>query len=302
MRVRSVGALGAALVLGLSFGASRDAPQQAVFLQSHRWQMDDPAFGGFSGIEIGAGGDSFTAISDRGHIARGRIDREAGRIGAVTARLDPLLETTGAPLAEDITDAEGLAAAPGGLVFISFEGTDRVLAYTGAAPDQLPRPPGLADMHPNAGMETLAIDADGALYAIPERSGALNQGFPVWRFRDGGWDNPFAIPRRAGFLPVGADFGPDGRFYLLERGFNGFGFRSRVRAFTIDGDRLTGEETLLTTRTRRHDNLEGLSVWRDATGRIRLTLISDDNFRAFQRTEIVEYALPKTLASAPASP
>ena len=47
----------------------------------------------------------------------------------------------------------------------------------------------------------------------------------------------------------------------------------------------------------RHDNLEGLAVWRDDSGAIRLTMISDDNFNLLQRTELVEYAVPETLAS-----
>lgn len=42
----------------------------------------------------------------------------------------------------------------------------------------------------------------------------------------------------------------------------------------------------------RHDNLEGLSVWRDAQG-LRLTMVSDDNFMFFQRTEFVEYRVGK---------
>jgi len=41
-----------------------------------------------------------------------------------------------------------------------------------------------------------------------------------------------------------------------------------------------------------HDNLEGVSVWRDADGALRATLVSDDNFRFLQQTEIVEYLLP----------
>jgi hypothetical protein len=46
----------------------------------------------------------------------------------------------------------------------------------------------------------------------------------------------------------------------------------------------------LETVPRTHDNLEGIAVWRDAEGFIRLTMISDDNGRApFQRTEFVEY-------------
>ena len=74
---------------------------------------------------------------------------------------------------------------------------------------------------------------------------------------------------------------------MLERDFLGIGFRSRVRRFDLTGG---NEQVLLETRLRAHDNLEGISVWQDEQG-LRMTLISDDNFRAFQRTEIVEYRL-----------
>ena len=52
-----------------------------------------------------------------------------------------------------------------------------------------------------------------------------------------------------------------------------------------------GVEVLLTTVTGTHDNLEGLTVWKDAAG-LRATMISDDNFRFFQQTQIVDYRLP----------
>ena len=39
------------------------------------------------------------------------------------------------------------------------------------------------------------------------------------------------------------------------------------------------------------DNLEGLSVWIENTGELRLTLISDDNYQRFQKTQIVEFRL-----------
>ena len=80
--------------------------------------------------------------------------------------------------------------------------------------------------------------------------------------------------------------------YVLERHFAGIGgFASRVRRFTLSGDRIAREETLLETPLGAHDNLEGIAVWRGAGGRLRLTMISDDNFRFFQRTEFVEYAV-----------
>ncbi len=70
------------------------------------------------------------------------------------------------------------------------------------------------------------------------------------------------MPSRAGvsFWPVGADFGPDGRFYLLERHLSGiFGFQSRVRSFRIDGNRISDERVVLRTATGTHDNLEGIA-------------------------------------------
>ena len=76
--------------------------------------------------------------------------------------------------------------------------------------------------------------------------------------------------------------------YVLERSFNGLAFGSRVRRFGLDG---SGGETLVETQTGTRDNLEGIAVWRDETGLI-VTMISDDNFNWFQRTEIVEYRLP----------
>ena len=97
---------------------------------------------------------------------------------------------------------------------------------------------------------------------------------------------PFSVTRPDAFVPVGADIGPDGLFYLLERDFTGIGFRSRVRRFDMTGGQA---ETLFQTGTNTYDNLEGLSVWRDATGAIRLTMVSDDNFKFFQQTQIVEY-------------
>ena len=64
-----------------------------------------------------------------------------------------------------------------------------------------------------------------------------------------------------------------------------------MRVFDIAGKTVTGGEVLIQTNAGVHDNLEGLSVWRDRTGAIRLTMVSDDNFNLFQRTEIVEYIL-----------
>jgi len=69
------------------------------------------------------------------------------------------------------------------------------------------------------------------------------------------------------------------------------GFSSRVRRFDLGPEGLTDEATLLETAFGSSDNFEGISVWRDAEGRTRVTLIADDNFFALQSTAIAEYVL-----------
>lgn len=261
--------------------------------------MNDPLFGGISGIHVFPGGLRFAAITDRGAWSEGRIARDGqGRITGVTAAPWRLLRATGiTPLAEGRNDSEGLAIAADGTAYVSFEGRSaaRVLRYArldGPA-QNLPLHPDFPRMQMNSSLEALAIGPDGTLYTLPERSGREDRPFPVYRFRGGVWDQPFALPRRDAFLPVAADIGPDGRFYLLERDFRGLsGFASRVRRFELTPRGPVAERELLRTPPGTHDNLEGLSVWRDGGGRLIGTMVSDDNFRFFQRTEIVEYALP----------
>ena len=181
------------------------------------WDRAEPTFGGFSGIELDDGGTDLWTLSDRGTLYRGQVVRDDdGRIVAITASAAPLTDETGEPLAPDWTDAEGLARAPDGSLFVSFEGEHRVWRY----PPGSNRAEGIAGaaafdrMQPNSSLEALALDASGRLYTLPERSGRHDRPFPVFRLDAGGWVQPFDIPRVGPFLPVGADIGPDsiGRF------------------------------------------------------------------------------------------
>lgn len=286
---------GVFLVLGLQGSASQTHP--AGFLSSFPWLMEDANFGGLSAIEMAGDGQSFLAVTDRGAWTRGTVTRDAeGRITAIDATPMRLLRGRfEAPLDDGRNDSEGLAIAADGTVYISFENVARVLRYDridGPAAN-LDTPPEFSALQRNSAFEALAIAPDDTLYTLPERSGKLDRPFPIWRYRGGTWDQPFGLRRDGGFLAVGADIGPDGRFYLLEREFHGLtGFASRVRSFSLSGSGLGDERTEFTSSVGQHDNLEGISVWRDAQGYIRLTMISDDNFYFFLGTDIVEYRLP----------
>ena len=283
------------LAVGLQGSAAGNYP--AVFLSSYRWSADDGLLGGVSGIDLMDDGTTFVAISDAGAITQGRFQRdENGLISGIEAAPMRLMRGAGeAPLIPGRRDAEGLAVAPDGTIYVSFEGPARVLAYDGidGAARNLPDAISFGRMQTNAALEALAIDDKGRIYTMPERSGGEDKPFPVFRYDGSEWSQPFAIPREGRFLPVGADFGPDDRLYVLERDFQGVaGFANRVRAFTLDGDKITATETILQTSLGAYINLEGLSVWRDEQGRIRLTMVSDDNYRFYLAQDVVEYALP----------
>ncbi|MGR3320890.1 MAG: esterase-like activity of phytase family protein [Pseudooceanicola sp.] len=252
----------------------------------------DTGIGGLSGIDLEPDGENVVLLSDRGEILRGRLLREGGALTAFALAGRSMIEPPDAAfLGGEEMDSEGIALRFDGTLMISFEGRNFVAAHDGAA-RALPAPPAFAAMQINSGLEALAIDPEGRPVTLPERSGHVKRPFPVFRMdHDGTWHEIAQITRSAGFLPVGADYGPDGRFYLLERTFNITGFQTRVRAFAELAGTVAGD-VVLQTGAGRHDNLEGIAVWRGAEGAIRLTMVSDDNFNRFQRTEIVEYRLP----------
>lgn len=264
----------------------------AEHLGSFTWTPGWDGAGGYSALWLDDDGTGFVALSDRGHWLRGRLRRAGG--GAVTgvevATRGDLLRSTGEALQGDEADAESIARA-GDAFYVAFEGAHRVMRYPdiAAPPERMPQSPAFARLQDNSGLEALAADDAGRLYAIPERSGAQARPFPVWRFEDRRWDRPFSLRRDGPYLVSGADIGPDGRLYVLERHFAILGFRTRVRSFDLTG----GDERLvLETALGTHDNLEGIEVWRDDEGRLRLTLLSDDNQqRLLQRTEFVDYVL-----------
>lgn len=254
-----------------------------------------PGFGGFSALHLSSDGLKFIALSDHGAFVTGHFDRDpAGNILRIHAnRYTRLLGRSGQPLAPGLTDSEGLAVTANGQVYISFEGSARVLHYDalGAIATKLPDAPAFAKMEINRALESLALGPDGSLYTIPEVSAAPDQPFPVYRFSKGRWDQPFTLPRRGPFLISEAAFGPDGRFYVLEREFLGLGgFATRLRRFDLTVPGLA-EQTLLQTEPGTFDNLEGLAIWRDTKG-LRATMISDDNFLPIFRSQIVEFRLP----------
>lgn len=274
--------IGVPLVVAASAIASWQLPAGGQHATTWWWSEDDPNFGGFSGLHVSADGAEFTAITDRGYWMTGTLHRDGPRLtGVDTTALRPLLGEDGRPLTRPQSDAEALRIAPDGTAFIAFEQRIGIRRYPtlDGIPTRLSNEP-FRRLPFNTELESVAL-LEGNVVTVPEIP--RDDIFTVW-IHEPDWTPLFEIPARGIFRISDADIF-EGHFYILERAFFGVAFGSRVRRFDLDGG---GEVTLFTSRPGKFDNLEGLSVWRDGAD-VVLTMISDDNFMPFERTEIVEY-------------
>jgi hypothetical protein len=258
-----------------------------------RWKIDAPWFGGWSGIEVRANGTEMTVVSDRGQLIDADIRRKGGRITGVDVYSNNRLsKSSGGRLRKKAVDAEALAITEDGTAYVSFEHRHRItqVDLTNGRTRGTIKLPFVNELGNNAGVEAMALGPDGTLYALTEKAPPNGQPFPLYAYSNGAWRVSARIPQRGPFVPVGADFDPYGRLWLLERATTPVGFRSRVRLFVFTAG-AAREYTMFTSLPARYDNLEGISVWQDPSGKLHITMVSDDNFLRLQRTQIVEYTV-----------
>lgn len=258
--------------------------------------------GGWSGIDVSTDGTRFFAVTDAGRLTSGRLLREGGTLVGMDAppprRLAGL---RGQPTIRESDDSEGIDVDwETGEVWISFEGFARLRRY--APPDMgahwVPDVPTEFLPGHNRGFEALARDAAGDAYTLPEQP-ASGYGpmtvYPLYRLdsRSGAWGVAARLTHDRDWLATGADFGPDGGFYLLERRFLGVAFASRLRRFDLRaGAGLLDGEEVWRSSLGRYGNLEGLGLWRDDEGHLRAVMVADDNHKRWQRGQIVAVTLP----------
>lgn len=273
------------------------------------------SLGGFEidNARLGAGGLSgihldedllVTMIDDRARWAQARIRLREGRAEALEpVASGPLGDGTGRPLPPGHAgDAEALARLPDGTWLVGFERWHRIRAYRrlDGAGTHVEAPPGLDGSPFNAGLESLAVLADGRLLAIAE--GLAPDGAPAlrraWLGGPGRWV-ALAWRPAPGLVPVDAAGLPDGGALVLERAFSWLGGFSgrlvRVPAEAVAAATaatvLEGEEILrLDGSTIPAENYEGVAAARHG-GRTLVAIVADDNHSPFQRSLLWLFAL-----------
>ncbi|MEM9706761.1 MAG: esterase-like activity of phytase family protein [Pseudomonadota bacterium] len=289
----------------LAAGQSTDVGA-LTYLYGYVLKSDNPAFGGYSALNISADGKDLLALSDRGHVLSARISElNAETCSFDNAVISPLLGKGGAKLSIQAGDAESLIIK-GDRAFVGFERVDRLDEYRlrGKQLDYVSPIAGLArqGFKGNNGLEAIiSIDAKtiaGISETKNNTGAALGVFIPVC-------DAPPCAPLTDGFTyNVAESFSvtdiddiDDKRALLIERSYSrATGVRVRLME-VLKSDIAPGADVSgrllarLALPEHRVDNLEGISVHTNETGETLLYLISDDNHSARQETQLLVFRL-----------
>ncbi|HWJ74958.1 MAG TPA: esterase-like activity of phytase family protein [Kaistia sp.] len=265
-------------------------------------------FGGLSGIDLRPNGVDFLAVSDLGQWFSGRLTRSAGRLTGVEATAwGTMRDTRGRPLLRrSRADAESVRFAPSGRgAYVTFEQSNdlRFYAFTAdpssAWAEIVPMPRAARGFVANQGLEMVAVGPPGGPLAgvpvlVSERSLDADGNHRAFVVR-GKLAGAFSIVRSDDYDVTDGAFMPNGDLLLLERKVTVLPVGVNMRLRRIPGDAirpgavLDGPVALEAAMSEQIDNMEGLAVSTDPDGRTRVTIVSDNNLNAFQRTLLLEF-------------
>jgi hypothetical protein len=273
--------------------------------------LESPAkeFGGISALRVGADGQSFISVTDKGQWLRARIVyRGTVPIAITDAEMAPILGPDRRPLkSRGWYDTESLAV-DGGTVYVGIERVHRIVRFDYGRDGLLARgipisvPLGFRKLPSNGSLECLVMPPQGGplggtLIAVSEKGLDANgniQGFLI----GGGADGSFSLKRSDDFDVSDCALTPGGKLLVLERRFSWTsGIAMRIRSVPLTAIKpnatVDGAEVVTADMGYQIDNMEGLSVHRAPDGALVLTLISDDNFSPLQRTVLLQFTLLK---------
>jgi hypothetical protein len=264
-------------------------------------------FGGLSAIRMEPDGTHFISLSDHGRWLKGRLIYEGTRPVAIAdAVMAPILGSDGQALAaHGWHDTESIAD-DGGTLYVGIEGVNQIVQFDYrkdgllARGHPIPVPPGVRTLPANLGLEALVFvprnkPLGGTLIAISERG--LDPAGNLRAFLIGGPSpGTFAIKRIERFDISDAALLQSGDLLILERSVGWpEGLLVEIRRIRIGDIRpgavVDGPVLFHADLRFEIDNMEGLAVHQTPAGETVLTLVSDDNFSALERTELLQFTL-----------
>jgi hypothetical protein len=265
------------------------------------------AFGGISSLHMEPDGAHFLAVTDRGSWLRGRIIYQDGKpAGVADAELAPILGPDGTPLAaQKWFDAESLTERDG-LFYVGIERVNQIVRFDirrhglKARGAPLPVPPDFSTLTFNKSLECLAAPANGMAHAgelvvVTEESLDAAGNLRAFVLK-GSNATRFSVKRSDDFDVSDCTILPTGDLLLLERRFSvARGVAMRIRRVPLaaiqEGAIVDGSPLVEADLAYQVDNMEGISVHRNAQGETVLTLVSDDNFSPIQRSLLLQFTL-----------
>jgi hypothetical protein len=266
-----------------------------------------PGFGGFSGLSRPADGRRIVAMSDNAQWLSATIETSDGLLSGLSdAVLAPVLGPDGLPLRRTrYYDTEGFTVS-GGVAYVCVERHHAVLRFdwkkhgVEARGQFLSLPDAARRLPSNSGLEAVGVaptrsPLSGALVAVAEQARDGDDAPTLGFILTGPHAGAFEVVRSDRFDVTDLGFLPDGDLLLLERRFSLLGGLAarirRIRAKSIRaGARIDGPVIFQTDASNQVDNMEGMALHQEQ-GETIVTLISDDNFRTFQRTLLLEFTL-----------
>ncbi len=265
-------------------------------------------FGGLSDLIIRENGTRLLAISDEGNWITANVTYRTGMLaGLENVRMAPILGAPGENISgKHEADSEGLGFATNGDILVAFERFHRIARYDFEASRFLARaayipiPEESTNFVDNKGLESIGQFPAGtplgeSILVIAERYLDDDGNHTGWLIT-GGDPVKLQFARVEDFDITAMTILPDGRLILLERAFSVL-FGPAMRLRLIDQSELrantviVGRELLRANSHETIDNMEGLANHVSEDGETILTLLSDNNFRSFQRTLMMQFTL-----------
>ncbi len=294
--------------------------KQTVFgslIYRNGFQISSPSsyWGGLSGIAISKSGKKAALVSDAGFWSMVELDYKDGKLlPPDTSFIGPLLTKKGKPLKRGKDrDAEAITLLKDdkfyGDALISFEDNHRIgrfrISKEGISqPHKYLKLPAITRrLRGNAGLEAMAYlrggKHKGTLVAIAQSKQDRHKNYIGWLVRGKKITKiRFTPPPLDTYRITDAVGLSNGDLLLLERRYKFLTVNIQVR-YVRQSELFTGKpikgRVVLEANSHEHlvDNMEGIAAHTNAKGETIVTLISDDNFNSFQRTLLMQFALPK---------